>query len=242
MTIYIYPYKGGSNSVKALSTALNCKVLKLENSSFKDSPKKTIVNWGSTKLPYKLAKIFNLPNVVATAANKLEAFKKLTNSVPWTDDIGVARGWINDNKTVFCRTSLNGHSGQGIVIAETIEQLVPCPLYTMYIKKKREYRVHVFGEKVIHVQEKRKKKGVETDSKIRSHGNGWVFCTEGVEIDDICKQTAIDAVKSLGLHFGAVDIIYNEHYKKYYALEVNTAPGLEGQTILKYKDAINETN
>jgi len=48
---------------------------------------------------------------------------------------------------------------------------------------------------------------------------------------------ALAAVSALGLDFGAVDIIYNEHENQYYVLEVNTAPGLEGTTVEKYAEA-----
>jgi D-alanine-D-alanine ligase-like ATP-grasp enzyme len=39
------------------------------------------------------------------------------------------------------------------------------------------------------------------------------------------------------LDFGAIDIIYNESRDQAYVLEVNTAPGLTGQTIQSYADA-----
>jgi D-alanine-D-alanine ligase-like ATP-grasp enzyme len=37
-----------------------------------------------------------------------------------------------------------------------------------------------------------------------------------------------------GLDFGAVDVIWNAQKEKPYVLEINTAPGLEGQTIADY--------
>ena len=43
---------------------------------------------------------------------------------------------------------------------------------------------------------------------------------------------------ALNLSFGAVDIIYNGLDNAYYALEVNTAPGIEGETMFSYVCAI----
>ena len=49
----------------------------------------------------------------------------------------------------------------------------------------------------------------------------------------------IDAVSALGLDFGAVDIIEDAD-GKLYVLEVNTAPGLEGQTLTLMAEALKE--
>ena len=46
-------------------------------------------------------------------------------------------------------------------------------------------------------------------------------------------------LKELGLDFGAVDVIWNEHESKAYVLEINTAPGLEGSTVEDYKEFFN---
>jgi D-alanine-D-alanine ligase-like ATP-grasp enzyme len=48
------------------------------------------------------------------------------------------------------------------------------------------------------------------------------------------------AIKSLGLDFGAIDMIYNERRNQYYVLEVNTACGLTGTTLDKYVEVFKE--
>lgn len=142
----------------------------------------------------------------------------------------------------------NQHGGAGITIHH--KELYPTPLSTnadfwvQYIKKSAEYRIHVFNGKVIDCVQKRKRIGKEvTSSMIRNHANGWIFCRNNVTLPDNAKSMAIYAIESLGLNFGAVDLIYNKHYNKYYVLEINTAPGLEGTTLEIYatmlKDALN---
>jgi D-alanine-D-alanine ligase-like ATP-grasp enzyme len=143
-----------------------------------------------------------------------------------------------EGATVFCRTLTRAHSGRGIHIATAPEQIVDAPLYTKYIKKQKEFRVHVFKNKVIDLQEKRR----STDSPdssflIRNHANGFVFCRDDIVEPAPLRITAILAVKALGLDFGAVDVIYNHHYEACYVLEVNTAPGLEGTTLESYSKA-----
>ncbi|MNY81884.1 hypothetical protein D3C86_2236870 [compost metagenome] len=48
------------------------------------------------------------------------------------------------------------------------------------------------------------------------------------------------AVNALGLDFGAADVIWNDHRKQAFVLEVNTAPGLTGTTLEKYAKALKE--
>ena len=45
---------------------------------------------------------------------------------------------------------------------------------------------------------------------------------------------ALACLAKTGLDFGAVDVIYTKD-ERVYVLEINTAPGLEGQTVLDYK-------
>lgn len=142
---------------------------------------------------------------------------------------------------MFCRTRLQSHSGGGIVIAESIDDLVNAPLYTKYIKKKKEFRVHVFNQEVIDIQEKRKSHDVaNVDFRIRNHASGFVFCRDNIVEPSDLRTVSIAAVTTLGLDFGAVDVIYNEKQDKCYALEVNTAPGLEGTTLQSYINKFTE--
>jgi len=112
-----------------------------------------------------------------------------------------------------------------------------------YKKKRKEFRLHVFQGKIIDVAEKRKVQGwSETHNEfcgaIRNHANGWIFAREGMILPQGIETLALDAIAALGLDFGACDIIWNEHENKCYILEVNTAPGLEGTTLISYVKAI----
>lgn len=139
----------------------------------------------------------------------------------------------------MCRRKLNGHSGAGIVVAARVEDIVDAPLYTQYVKKAKEFRVHVAFGQVIDVQAKRKRIDFsgEVNFAVRNHDNGWVYCRENIEEPADLRDQALRSISALGLDFGAVDIIYNQHYNKCYVLEVNTAPGLEGTSVTKYTEA-----
>lgn len=119
--------------------------------------------------------------------------------------------------------------------------MVDAPLYTQYVKKADEYRIHVFDGQVIDIQQKRKRQEVpneEVDYQIRNLAGGWVFCRDNIDCPSVCSTLAIDAVSALGLTFGAVDIGFNRNEGVGYVYEVNTAPGLEGSTLDSYFEAL----
>ena len=251
--IYIYPYKLYSESARklrdGLSSALGYRVrLVKPDGKFNPRRRDIVINWGSTRDPdwETDGRDRNIPINVFNAADKLRTFKYFkvaeVQTPEWTEDKDVAKSWFDKKgTTVLCRTVLNGHSGAGIHVAGNPDELVGCPLYVKYKKKKAEYRVHVIFGKVVDKQQKRKRNGfkenVGFNHLIRNHHTGWVYCREGIPNDQRLDDLAIKAVKALGLDFGAVDIIYNEKENEYYVLEVNTAPGLDGTTVDKYVGA-----
>lgn len=239
MKWFLRPYKKGSKSAKALAQALGLKRVAPDYEPSKDG--KGYINWGSTNFPavQSFGNAVNKGTFCCAAANKRTFFAWVFNSVfnelvvPNTESLEVAKQWVTEGAEVVCRTKLTGHSGDGIVLAANQEDLVHAPLYTKYIKKRKEFRVHCFANGNYHVAEKRKRIEFdgEVNTKIRNHQNGWVFCTENVDLPQEVAQKMCEVVKFLGLDFGACDVIWNEHHNRYYLLEINTAPGLEGCTL-----------
>ncbi len=253
-SVALLPYKIGSQSATNLQAALSTLTKKavrrlyIEGGSYVPRADKLVINWGSSSLPggWQVSPIvWNKTPNVGNASNKLTAFNLfkeagITEIPEFTTDYAVASEWVTAGKVVLSRTKLSAHSGAGIVMAARVEDLVQnCPLYVLYRKKKTEFRVHVAFGSVIDVQQKRKRADYDgdTDYAVRNHHTGWVYCRDGVEECSRRDDLAIRAVAALGLDFGAVDIIYNEHHNSYLLLEVNTAPGLEGTTVEKYAHA-----
>lgn len=241
----IYPYKMESASARALAQALGVKRIRHEGKPIQVNG--DILNWGSSGFVRDVAYngIINIPDSVAVAANKLQAFKTLSGHVTLPEFIEQrveASRWLAEGcKMVVCRTILNGHSGQGIVLATKEEELVDAPLYVKYTPKKHEYRVHTHAERgVFFVQQKKKKEGVDANFQIRNHANGFIYANDGVDVPERVKEMCQKAIITLGLDFGAVDVIYNEKYDTYTVLEVNTAPGLAGTTLEKYVQLFTE--
>lgn len=246
--LFIYSYSNASQSAKRLAEALGCRLIKHRNSRFVPSKNKAVVSWGSSRIPFafnSVAGYLNLPVPVSIAKNKLECLKVLNDnnvSIPsFTESIETAKTWIAEGHSVCARATLFGKEGEGLTIHTTVDTVPNVPLYTLYIKKLKEFRVHVFLDEVIDTVEKKKKKGVEArDTRIRNTANGYVFCREGIQVPQCVTEEAVKATKALGLDFGGVDVVYNSKYNKAYVLEVNTAPGIEGTTVQKYKEAIQK--
>ena len=248
----VLPYRQGSRSARALADALpNGRVLRLEGSLFNPRPTDVIINWGNTSISSDRGAIRPTANGnishLKAVTNKLNFFNLmreagLGNIVPpfWDN-----RNDITDEDfPIVCRTVLAGHSGDGIVMANDRDQLVQAPLYVKYIKKKDEYRVHC-GKKVsadgtesivtISLQRKARREGYENPNwQVRNHSNGFVFVRGNVNPPASVERVAHAAFQASQLDFGAVDVIYNERQGMSYVLEINTAPGLEGQTVTDY--------
>lgn len=237
--IHIVPYKMGSKSAKLLKEALCATGIKAYRKVGTTLPPKQ----GTLVLYYGGGEVLPQGGVQlnrnrAVASNKLETFRALESQhvpiVPFTTDPAIAGEWDQ----IVCRATLTGHSGQGITIVARGGTLPHVPLFTQYIKKSMECRIHVFNGKVIDAQVKKQRRdlpeGFEVDSQVRNIHTGWVYCREDFTPDDRVKALAIAATAAVGLDFGAVDIIYNKYYNEYSVLEINTAPGLEGTTLTNY--------
>lgn len=243
-----YPYKMHSSSAKTLAKVFGAERVK-PNGKFMNNYKRPIINWGNSHLPEWMRKwgdqlILNYPSYVAVAANKLLSFQKFKEAgvkhPEWTTDYKEAMLWWGEG-VVVGRYRLTGKGGEGIkVFTSLVPFLSDAPLYTKYFKKREEYRVHVVAGKIVDFAMKKKREGVETNYQIRNADNGWVFCREDVTLPKDVSEQAIKAVAALGLTFGAVDVGYNVAKQEACVFEVNSAPGIQGQTVDSYVKAFKE--
>lgn len=251
MKFSLYPYKMGSNSARVLSEALDCFQIKHSGSKFKgwSDPKRWVINWGSSQCPSG-ASVLNSSLNVSRAGNKLSYFqlvKEYCRVPEFTTSKAEAKGWFSSSASakglaqVVARCTLTGHSGEGIEIAERPDDLKNAPLYTRYIPKDSEYRLHFISghDGPFYIQKKVRKGTHEGDHnlRIRNLAGGYVYAHNDISVpEDVLKQGK-GAFGHSALDFCAIDVIYNKRSEKAYVLEANCAPGLEGQTITAYKEA-----
>lgn len=240
------------------------KLRRMGMSRFRGREGGFLLNYGSSSVPNITiggATVINPPSRVALSSNKLNSLHVMNHlgvrTVEYTNQQSTAQRWVDGGGLVYVRRTLNGHSGEGIELVYNgqvdmgllsgnipLNTSVPsAPLYTKGIfGNRREYRVHVFKNKIIHVAQKRRRNGFsdipEYNNLVRNHHTGWIYSTHNTaELNIAGKCEALKAVEALGLDFGAVDIITNRDDA--WVLEVNTAPGMEGVTLEKYTDAIS---
>lgn len=157
--------------------------------------------------------------------NKLEELQVLKDAdVPTVEfSTVVEEGWLPRSK----------YHSQG-------RDLTTPPTHPGYWVKREEFeyecRVHVWDGVSIRAGRKRPADGETPHEWIRSRSNGWVV-DYSLPIHRRERDAAKAAVTALGLLFGAVDVgvLPNGEAR---VLEVNRAPGLEGNTVEKYADVI----
>jgi glutathione synthase/RimK-type ligase-like ATP-grasp enzyme len=250
--LFILPYNAASASAKSLAEGLGVRRIRRTNSKFVGSPDKTVVNWGNASVSAEVAKckILNSPEAVNLCSNKLSFFKHVKENsdtcIPdFTESLEEARGWADQGFMVVAREALRGSGGAGIQLATLPEHVVNAPLYTKYVNKRDEYRVHILFGEVKTIQRKALPKdmaGGDVNWKIRNHANGFVFVrNEDRPIPEAVKAEAMKAYNSIpGLDFCSVDVIWNQHRGMAYVLEVNTASGLVGSTLDEYVEAFKK--
>lgn len=250
----MYAYNNLSESAKDLCRLLGIKrIAHKAESTFVSRPDKTIINWGSAEIPrqFLVNNVLNNPARVAVAVDKHRTFTTLADNgvriPPFTTSRDTVREWLNEGSIVFARTLTRASSGRGIVIMEPDHpdnHETNAPLYTKYVKKRYEYRVHVMNGQVIDSQRKGLREELrgrdDVDFRVRNLSNGFVFVrNDDHQIPQQVLDIGVQAVAAMGLDFGAVDIIYNERERQAYVLEINTAPGLTGTTLENYAAAFS---
>lgn len=236
-----------------------------EGSNFNARKADILINWGDSSLneKYLNANVINHPANVALATNKRTFFNRIRecghgDQIPEFSASGVNEevlSWARKGRAsgdpdypfALVRNKLTGSSGEGIELltngnkdrVDTTGKLI-----VRYIPKKSEWRIHIADNAVFHIQKKVLKvdrdANVEPNWFVRNHDNGFVFAN-GAEFVDEVPAAVVEAARTVisdcGLDFGAVDVVYNRQQSRAYAIEINTAPGMEGTTMDRYCEA-----
>jgi len=257
----ILPYKMNSISAKSLAKFFN--VLKIyHNGDFIPRDGDIILNWGSGGYIPILNRndrnytVLNKPEAIDNASNKISTLRLLKQNevshVEFKLNKEDAKEFINKGHKVYCRTRIAGKAGAGIIIANTKDELPDnCRLFTKKFPNDEEYRIHVFNNEIIDRVHKKKMskermqelniKEEDLSTDIKNLKKGWSFTREDLEIDENLDNLAKNAIKALGLDFGAVDIAKSKDGNAV-VLEVNTAAGMKKGTTthLRYCNAISK--
>ena len=212
--------------------------------------------------------ILNYPVAVHRASNKFTFFTTLRPSIGeflpefYTDKSQAIFHAVNSNSGIVVRHTVNGHGGEGIQVItademQTASDIPDAPLYTLLIKKRREYRIHIgrnsTGSYLLDITRKIHRDGIPITERghVWNHGTGHIFTRESVLRDyssgllgsmiRVCKNAA----RILDLNFVAFDVVVEAgrplESSNIYLLEANTAPGLEGFALKRYCEFFTKT-
>ncbi len=243
--IKLLPY-GNSKSARVLARELGCKRIRFNKLTYRHRIGTKVINWGSQRNNWSIPEsdFINKPRAVALAANKLSCFRALESQhVPTLvhiTDKAIAEIHLSEGETIYCRSTLNGHSGAGITVLSDPDEIIPdCPLYTLGLDDWTEWRIHIGLQKdldnVILIQQKIKEGASRANpgsDPVRNHAAGYKFRQTELSPPEGLEEIAWSALAALGLDFGAIDMAHTADGWK--VIEINTACGLDGTTHEKY--------
>ena len=191
-----------------------------------------VVCWG--------AGMENVPKVLnanCSAFNKLTQLKKLVSvDIPTVPIIEQIPLWMHGHNPVFpiLARKLSHVAGRDIILCRSPKGSRKAlargrAYFTQFIPSTTEFRIWVYRKRHLGTYEKIlkypwKKRGIN-----RNYHNGYAFqLVTQASIPRSAVDIAIAAVAALKLDFGAVDILRGKN-GQFFVLEVNTAPGVEGE-------------
>lgn len=173
---------------------------------------------------------------VKLASNKLAALLHMSRLGVRTPSVFQSDCGVADVDRILRKSARHSGSDSPMFVGARQKAKCLCDYdYSMeFIHKKSEFRVHVcFGEPIC-VQRKIKRRYEQSDPLIWSSVRGWRLVETRV-VSASLLALAMKAVESIGLDFGAADIVQSKD-GEFYVIEVNTAPGLTPRRVSKYAE------
>lgn len=199
----------------------------------------TLIRWGSSKRIQYIPsnQTINLRKAIAKATDKLRSLELLEEAgVPIPN---YSRNLQDLDLPALGRNTNHSQGSDIVPILQSTDLSVSDSdpdYFTEYIPVDREYRIHVIDSEIVKVSQKVLEEEDDYNPWIRNYETGYRFMYPRERHPGL--NQGIAAVNSLGLDFGAVDLIISESGQPY-VLEVNTAPSLEeGVSLETYCEKI----
>lgn len=209
----------------------------------------------------KGAVVLNVPEAIRLSSNKRNARVRFrSKNVPapqlWLKYDAV---WKKD-LPVIARTT-HHTKGRGLWFCQTQREVdvaheAGATHYLKFVPNIREFRVHAMAPKpelgrvdesayrVIKVSEKLPRGSASREDVVKNHENGWFFGYPANKKDPVLgrvRSVAKKAIKTFGLHWGAVDIMVSRDTGELYVLEINSTPCLtddQANTLERYSNSL----
>lgn len=271
MAIKIWSHNPGSHTARELAKRMRIRVLAApDQSRYIPRTGDIVINYGNSEWSDRITAhsmytnnftMLNHPVYVEEVSNKIRLLDLIDGyedeeglrgvTVPWTTRSQQAVQWCLEGHDVVIRHKIKGHSGDGIqiMLAQTymIDRTMPeAPLYTKYIKKSAEHRIHMIRNhdntcEFIWQQKKRSFDCSTPDWRIRNYENGFIYAIEDVQKPEGWRRIESVLSSTINLAFSATDILTPNSTNPRAVrvagsmiLEVNSAPGLQSDTLLDW--------
>lgn len=220
--------------------ALRLKLRALRKQTNRKAKCDLFLRWGSSQefSSLRRTKEINTADAIRRTTNKLIMLETLKNSNITTPEFGFSSEQseeFKDRSGNFYIRSKAGIVRYGNDFNPTSDAYYSKPIPY----KRREYRVHVFNSKVIGIYEKIPLDSENRPKLYKSNTCKFSRCKMDGRVDQAAQQTCINAVNSLGLIFGGVDLARDKH-GNFFVLEANSAPGLNSIMLERYVHEIRE--
>lgn len=208
-----------------------------------------LLRWGNSEsFPTSRVQLeLNTAEAVSNASNKLRMMQLLKEnniSMPeFTTTLDNIESMKDESGNYYIR------SKQGVVrYGNDFNPITDSYASKPIPNKRREYRVHVFNGKIVAIYEKiphgRGEENFSQPALFKSFNCHFSLSDPSISrCNETGQQLAIDAVRSLGLLFGGVDVIRDKD-GNFFCCEVNSAPGLNENNAQRWiahiKEYINE--
>lgn len=215
----------GSVSAAKLAKSLGVKKTSYVDDDCKNSD--VVIRWGN-KDEFQLkdyAIQINSPESITRGSNKKETRKILQKN-----GVSVPRTFFSkqdafnrlDKFPLIGRDSSFHSQGKGVRLLKNAAELENsnCAYYSEFLQKEKEFRVYVFGGKVLGVAEKIPE---NPDSICWNTHRGASF-KDLKTWNDSMTEEAVKAAQVIGQHFSGVDIL--QFQGKFYICELNSVPSL----------------
>lgn len=250
MSIYVYcprPSNGALELVRALNAS---RLRRFDGEHFWDKRKRhalkegdVIICWGAIVPELDGVRVLNSADGPMNKKEELEIFKK--KGIPTiTVYQRIEKAPAGE---ILLPRKIRHEGGWDLLVTPDVPDFLV--LKENFVN---EYRIHSFAGKSIRAGIKVPREGFtviqndkdwKADSNlvhpwVRSFDGGWRINYEGFKSNARLRKTAHAAVAALNLTFGAVDLGETKD-GTIKVLEVNRAPGIEGNSVATYVRAIN---
>ena len=174
---------------------------------------------------------YNTAEAVRLCSNKHKCLQKLKEEGLQNLDSKVysKKEVFNIEGPFIWREKPYGWGGKGIELHKSHYTLPPSGFIVQYIEKAEEYRVIVAFNKVLSVS---RKVGDKDNHIVWNHKNGFTFIRLPWPEAKKVGRFAIKVARTLEIDVAGIDII-EDPGGNLYAIDINTAPGLEGLNLQK---------